>query len=57
MNPNLLTTIFNGVAMALGIAVVVINTIGSMEPVSAMTMLGLAVAALGIANLQGKRLP
>lgn len=52
MNSSLLKTIFNGVALAMGVAVVVLNIVNPLSLADATSMLGLGLAALGIAGLQ-----
>jgi hypothetical protein len=52
MNKNLLGTIFNGVALAMGVAVIVLNIINPLTLTGATTLLGIGVAALGLAGLQ-----
>ncbi len=52
VNKDLLNTIFNGVAMAMGVAVVVLNIINPLSLTSTTSLLGIGVAALGIAGLQ-----
>lgn len=52
MNKDLLNTIFNGVALAMGVAIIVLNIVNPPTLASATTMLGVGVAALGIAGLQ-----
>ena len=52
MNKNLLKTIFNGVAMAMGVAVVVLNIVNPLSVTGVTSLLGIGVAALGIASLQ-----
>lgn len=52
MNKNLLKTIFNGLALAMGVAVVVLNIVNPPSLANATSLLGIGVAALGIANLQ-----
>ena len=52
MNKNLLKTIFNGVAVAMGIAVVVLNIVNPLSLAGTTSLLGIGVAVLGIANLQ-----
>jgi len=52
MNKNLLKTIFFGVAVAMGIAVVVLNIVNPLTLAGTTTLLGIGVAALGIAGLQ-----
>jgi energy-converting hydrogenase Eha subunit A len=52
MNRSLLRTIFNGVALAMGIAVIVLNLLGTLTTETAITLLSIGVAALGMAGLQ-----
>jgi hypothetical protein len=52
MKPNLLKTFCNGVAMAMGVAVIVTNIVSPLALAGASNLLGIAVAALGIAALQ-----
>ena len=52
MNKNLLKTIFYGLALAMGVAVIVLNIVNPPTLASTSTMLGVGVAALGIAGLQ-----
>lgn len=52
MKGNLLRTIFNGVALAMGVAVFVLNIINPLSLADATSMLGLGLAALGVAGLQ-----
>ncbi len=52
MNKNLLSTIFNGIAVAMGVAVVVLNIVNPLTLTNATTLLGIGVLALGIAGLQ-----
>ena len=52
MNKNLLTTIFNGIAVAMGVAIVVLNIVNPPTLAGATSMLGIGVLALGIAGLQ-----
>jgi hypothetical protein len=52
MNKNLLKTIFNGIALAMGIAVVVLNIVNPLTLTGATSLLGLGLAALGLAGLQ-----
>jgi hypothetical protein len=52
MNKNLLDTIFNGIAMAMGVAVIVINTLGTLTADTGFTLLGFGLAALALAGLQ-----
>jgi hypothetical protein len=52
MNKNLLKTVFYGIAVAMGIAVIVLNIVNPLTLAGTTTLLGLGVAALGIAGLQ-----
>ena len=52
MNKNLLKTIFYGIAVAMGIAVVVLNIVNPLSLTGATSLLGIGVAALGIAGLR-----
>jgi len=52
VNKNLLNTIFNGLALAMGVAVIVLNIVSPLSLANATTLLAFGVAALGIAGLQ-----
>jgi len=52
MNKNVVDTVLKAVALGMGVAVIVLNTLGSLSADTAMTLLGLGVAALAIAGLQ-----
>ena len=52
MNKNLFDTISNGVALAMGVAVVVLNILGSLTVDTAVTLLGIGLAVLALARLQ-----
>ena len=52
MKKGLLKTIFNGIAVAMGVALIVTNIINPLDVTTATTLLGIGVAVLGIANLQ-----
>lgn len=52
MNKNLLKIIFNAVALAMGVAIIVLNIVNPPSLASATSMLGIGVAALGLAGLQ-----
>jgi hypothetical protein len=47
-----LNVIFNGVAVAMGVAIIVLNIVNPLSLTGATTLLGIGIAALGIANLQ-----
>ena len=52
MNTNLLKTICNGIAVAMGVAVIVTNIVSPLSLAGLSNLLGIGVAALGIAALQ-----
>ena len=52
MYKNLLDTILKGVALAMGVTVIVLNTLGALNTTSAFTFLGLGIALLALAALQ-----
>ena len=52
MNNNLLKTICNAIAVAMGVAVIVTNIVNPLSLGAVTNLLGIAVAALGIAALQ-----
>ena len=52
MDRNLLKTIFYGLALAMGVAVVVLNIVNPPPVTTVGTLLGVGVAVLGIAGLQ-----
>ena len=52
MKPNLIKTIFNGIAVAMGVAVIVTNIVSPLSLGGVANLLAIGVAALGIANLQ-----
>jgi hypothetical protein len=52
MNKNLIDTVFKAVALGMGVAVIVLNTLGSLTADTAMTFLGIGLTALAIAGLQ-----
>jgi hypothetical protein len=47
-----LIVIFNGIAVAMGVAIIVLNIVNPLSLTGATTLLGIGIAALGIANLQ-----
>ena len=47
-----LNVIFNGIAVAMGIAIIVLNIVNPLSLTSATTLLGIGIAALGVANLR-----
>jgi Zn-dependent membrane protease YugP len=52
MNTNLLTTIFKAVALGMGVAVIVLNVLGTLTVETAVSMLGIGLTALALAGLQ-----
>ena len=52
MEKGLLKTVCYGLAIAMGVAVIVTNIVAPMSTAAMGTVLGIAVAALGIAGLQ-----
>ena len=52
MNRNIVDTVLKAVALGMGVAVIVLNALGSLSTDTAMTLLGFGVAALAIAGLQ-----
>lgn len=51
MNKNLLGTILNGIALAMGVAIVVLNIVNPLTLTGATSLLGIGLAALGLAGL------
>jgi VIT1/CCC1 family predicted Fe2+/Mn2+ transporter len=47
-----LNVVFNGIAVAMGVAILVLNIFNPLSLTAATTLLGIGVAALGIANLR-----
>jgi hypothetical protein len=52
MKPHLLNVVFNGIAVAMGVAVIVTSIVSPMSPTGVASLLGIGVAVLGIANLR-----
>jgi hypothetical protein len=52
MNKNLLDTIFKAIAFAMGAAVIVLNTLGSLTAASGVGFLGIGLTALALAGLR-----
>ena len=48
---EIISTIFKAVTLAMGVAVVVLSCLGSLEPQTAVTLLGLGLACAGAAML------
>ena len=51
MKKNLIRLICNAVALGMGVAVVVLNILGNLATSTALTLLGIGVAVLGLAGL------
>ncbi len=49
---NLISVIFKGIAVAMGIAAIVLNTLGAATPQTSGVILGLGLAALAILALR-----
>ena len=47
-----LNVIFNGIAVAMGVAIIVLNIVNPLSLIGATTLLGIGIASLGIANLR-----
>lgn len=52
MNKNVLSTALKGIAVAMGIAVITLNTLGDLADVTAVSLLGIGLAALAMAALR-----
>lgn len=52
MYKRILSIALKGIAIAMGVAVVVLNTLGTLDIESAIPMLGLGLVALAIAAMQ-----
>jgi len=52
MYKRITSIVLKGIALAMGIAVVVLNTLGSLNVGSALTMLGIGLFTLALASLQ-----
>jgi hypothetical protein len=52
MKTNQLKTVCNGIAIAMGVAAIVTNIVNPLSLVALTNLLGIAVAALGLAALQ-----
>ena len=48
---EIISVIFKTVTLAMGVAVVVLTCLGSLEPQTAVTLLGLGLACAGVALL------
>ncbi len=52
MNKNIVSTALKGIALALGVAVIVLNILGTLTTDTALTLLGIGLTALAIESLQ-----
>jgi len=52
MKPNLIKTIFNGIAVAMGVSVIVTNIVSPLPISGVANSLAIGVASVGIASLQ-----
>jgi hypothetical protein len=52
MNKKVLPTALKGIAVAMGVAVIVLNTIGTLTVVTAISLLSFGLTALAISALQ-----
>ena len=52
MNKNITKIALKGIAMAMGVAVIVMSTLKTLDVNSGVSMLGIGLAALALANLQ-----
>lgn len=52
MSKNLIDTILKAVATALGVAVLVLNLLGALDTRTALTLLGIVLTALALAELR-----
>ena len=52
MKKNLLDTIFKAVALGMGVAVIVLNTLGALKVETGVAFLGIGLTTLAIAALQ-----
>jgi hypothetical protein len=52
MEKNLLDTVFKAVALGMGVAVIVLNILGTLSVNTAITLLSIGLTALALAALQ-----
>jgi hypothetical protein len=52
MYKNIVSTALKGIAVAMGVAVIVLNTLGSLSSETAITLLSVGLTALAIESLQ-----
>lgn len=51
---EIISTIFKALTLAMGVAVVVLSRLGSLETQTAVTLLGIGLACAGVALLEKK---
>lgn len=49
---EIISTVFRAITLAMGVAVVVLSCLGSLEPQTAVTLLGIGLACAGAAMLE-----
>ena len=49
---EIISTVFKALTLAMGVAVVVLSCLGSLEPQTAVTLLGIGLAFVGISMLE-----
>ncbi len=54
MNKKLISTILYGIAVAMGIAAIVLNILGTLTTATGFTLVGIGLAAVAIAGLQNQ---
>lgn len=52
MNKNIVSTVFKAVAVAMGVAVIVLNILGTLTVEGSVNLLAIGLTALAIASLQ-----
>lgn len=49
---KIISTVFKAMTLAMGVAVVVLSRLGSLEPQTAVSLLGIGLACAGVAMLE-----
>jgi hypothetical protein len=52
MYKKIISTVLKGIAVAMGVAVIVLNTLGTLSTETAITLLSMGLTALAIESLQ-----
>ena len=52
MNKNIVSVALKGIAVAMGVAVIVMNILGTLSADNGVNLLGIGLAALGLSALQ-----